>query len=149
VPSSKIGIKRLLIEILIHMLLPYPYLSFHWDMKILGNTVSYSASMILFAFCMIRLYVFVKVLKYWSMFTNDKSQRIFKFFGNKFMYRFLYKANIREYSFIALIIIFVSIIYVYSLIFKIFEHYDPHSRERFSYFWNCLWYLVVTMTTSN
>ena len=131
------------------MLLPYPGLDLHWTMKILGNDVQYSVGMILFALCMIRLYVFIKVLKYWSMFTNDKSQRIFKFFGNKFMYRFLYKANIREYSFIALIVIFVSIIYVFSLIFKIFEHYNSDIGGKFSYFWNCLWYLVVTMTTSN
>jgi hypothetical protein len=149
VPSGKVGIKRLAIEIIIHMLLPYPGIDMNWTMKILGNDVQYSVSMILFTLCMLRLYVFVKVLKYWSMFTNDKSQRIFKFFDNKFLYRFLYKANIREYSFIALIVIFTSIIYIFSLVFKIFEHYNPDATEKFSYFWNCLWFLVVTMTTSN
>jgi hypothetical protein len=120
---------------------------------ILGNEVIYSLSMFLFAGCMIRLYIVIKFMKYWSQFTNEKALRMFKLFNNKLIYVFFYKTSIKEYSFIALAVIFFAFIYLSSLIFKIFEHYNPlghldNETIKFSYFLNCLWYLVVTMTTS-
>jgi hypothetical protein len=118
-------------------------------MMILGTEVIYSASMILFAVCIIRLYIVIKFMKYWSRYTNEKALRLFKFFNNKLVYLFFYKTAIKEYSFLALSIIFVAVVYVSSLIFKIFEHNIPSAEPKgFSYFWNCLWFLVNTMTTS-
>ena len=118
-------------------------------MNILGNNVIYSSSMILFACCMLRLYVFLKIVRYWSSYTNHQAERLFKFFNNKMIYLFFYKTSIREYSFIALAIIFFIFIYISALLFKIFEHNIPHENiSRFADFFNCLWYLVVTMTTS-
>jgi hypothetical protein len=116
---------------------------------ILGNTVTYSSSMILFAFCIVRLYIVLKLLKYWSNYTNDKALRLFKFFNNKMIYLFFYKTSIKEYSFFALTIIFFIFIYLSGMLFKIFEHSIVNAPvTRFSNFLNCLWYLVVTMTTS-
>lgn len=144
----KFAKRQLFFELLLHLIQPYPNLNVNWKMLILGNEVQYSISMIFYTFCMMRLYIFIKVLKYWSLFTNDNSERIFKFFGNKLVYLFLYKANIKEYSFLALLLIFGFTIYVASLIFKIFEYTNPDNKLGFSYFWNCVWYLAVTMTTS-
>jgi hypothetical protein len=134
--------------VIIHLLQPYPYVNLHWEMMVLGNNMMYSSGMILFGLCMIRLYVFIKLLKYWSSYTNDKALRLFKLFNNKMIYLFFYKTSIREYSFIALSIIFFIFIYISALLFKIFEHNIPHETNYFSDFLNCLWYLVVTMTTS-
>jgi hypothetical protein len=150
VASAELKLLKIILEIIINLIQPYPFLNIHFKMMILGNTVIYSSSMILYAFCMIRLYIVFKLLRYWNTYTNDKAVRLFKFFNNKMIYLFLYKTSIKEYGFLALTVIFFIFIYVSALIFKIFEHNittDPPTG--FAYFLNCLWFLVVTMTTSN
>jgi hypothetical protein len=153
VSSSQLPLLRIAVEVIIHLIQPYPFIKLTWKLKILGNDVTYSLSMLLFAACIVRLYVVVKLMKYWSQFTNEKGLRVFKLFNNKLVYLFFYKSSIRKYGFLALSVIFFAFIYVSSLIFKIFEHYTPpellnQETIRFSNFLNCLWFLVVTMTTS-
>jgi hypothetical protein len=139
--------RGLMIELFIHMLQPYPYLSANWDMIILGNTVRYSFDMILFSLCMLRLYVLVKVMKFWNLYTNNNSKRIFKFFKNKYIDMFFYKSNLKYYGFLSVCIIFSVLLYISSLVFKVYENFDGNEEKNFGYFWNCLWFLAQSMST--
>jgi hypothetical protein len=117
-------------------------------MNTIGNNILYSSSAILFSFCMLRLYVCCKVIMYWNFYSNDKSKRLIKFFGNESLVLFLYKANIKSRGFYSMACIFILFLYLFALIFKVYEDYIPLNEIGFSYLWNCLWYLIVTITTS-
>lgn len=150
VVKKKINPTYLFLEIFIHVIQPYPKLTVNWQMIILGQKVTYSLNMILFSIGLLRLYVCLKIIKYWYTYTNDKSKRIFKFFQNKNHNMFFYKTAIKAYGFFAVIIIFTMILYLSSLVFKVFEHYsNKDDNNHFKYILNCLWYLAQTMTTSN
>lgn len=148
VAKKKFNYKKLCFELFIHILQPYPNINYHWEMKILGNTVQYSLNMIFFFLCIIRIYSIIKILKLWSMFANEKAKRIFKFFGNKNIDIFFFKTNIKYYGFASVGVIFALIIYIFALFFKVCENYNKKDVYGFNYLFNSLWYLIQTMTTS-
>lgn len=126
-------------------------MDYSWEDKSIGNEIKYSANAILFSFSILRVYVLIKVVRYYSFFTDEKSKRMLEFFKIRNVYYFVYKANIKANGFISLILIFCSLLYLSGLIFKVYEDYipGPEDDRTFSDLANCLWYLVVTMTTSN
>lgn len=130
------------------MMLPYPKVSFFWTSIQLGYEVTYSINMILFTLSMLRLYVVFKIIKYYNLFTKENSKRIFKFYGNKNINLFFYKANIKYFAMISVMVITSGFIYLFALVFKIYEDYESNNQAGFYYIWNCLWFLVQTMTTS-
>lgn len=138
----------LMIEIFIHLIQPYPFLFFDWDMIILGNQVKYNINMILFSLSILRLYTLLKAIKYWNYYSSEKSVRLLKLYKNKFIDVFLYKVIIKENSYIALCILFAFIFYLSSLIFKVLENYNYHEKYLFSSIYNCFWYLISTMTST-
>lgn len=148
VMNKKINVKTFLIEMLIQIIQPYPYVSTHWVTKTIGNDIHYSMSAILFSFCILRLYVCVKVIRYWNFYSNSRSRRIFTFFGNYSIDLFLYKANIKGRGLYTISFISAVFLYISALIFKIYEDYETKEEVGFSYIWNCLWFLIVTITTS-
>ena len=87
-------------------------------------------------------------MKMWSLFANEKAKRIFKFFGNKNIDLFFFKTNIKYYGFTSVGVIFTLIIYLFALVFKVYENFNTNDPKGFSSIWNSLWYLVQTMTTS-
>ncbi len=146
--NEKRNYKRLFIEMVIHSIQPYPHVANHWIMKTVGNDINYSSSAILFSFCILRLYVCFKVIRYWNFYSNDKSKRILKIFKNTSLDLFLYKANIKARGLFTITFIFTVALYLSALIFKIYEDSVPENDVGFSYIWNCLWFLIVTITTS-
>jgi hypothetical protein len=133
-----------LIEFITHLIQPYPYLNYYWK----TGEVMYSINSILFSLCILRLYVCIKVLKYWDLYASDKSKRVHKFFNNDNINVFLYKANLKTRGFFTLVLIVVVCIYLSALILKVYEDFDPNTHSKFNDLLNCLWYLIVTMTTS-
>ena len=147
-PSQKLNIPFLIFEVIIHCIQPYPGISCNFNLTILGTNVTYSLDMILFALSLLRLYVVLKVMKIWNPFTNSRSQKISEFFGNKEIWFFLYRTNLKRYGFITVSLIFVIILFVFGYIFKIFENYQQFEYlSSFGRIWNCLWFLLQTMTT--
>lgn len=141
--------KKLATEVLLHFIQPYPGLSSKWEMKIFGSPVNISINMILFSFCLLRIYVVIKICLYWSLFTNPKSMKVFYFFRNKNVLAFFYKSNLKYYAMGFVIFIFILFLYISALIFKVFENFSKDEVGGFSYIWNCFWFLTQTMTTSN
>jgi hypothetical protein len=137
-----------ILEVLCRLLQPYPRVDTQWNMLVLGNPTTISLNMILFSLSILRLYLCVKILKYWSMYTNDNSQRILNLFKQKSGISFLYKSNVKQSGFSTLLVIFCTILYFCALFFKMYEDNKTEQIE-FSNFANCIWYLVITMTTSN
>ena len=145
VPSQKTKYIKLLAEIIVHLIQPYPYLSCNFSLEILGYDVTYSLDMILFSLSIIRLYVIFKIIKVYNLYTNSRSQKINLFFGNNNIWTFLYRTNLKSNSFITLALIFSILVLAGSYIFKVFENYqlDENSSD-FGNFFNCLWFIAQT-----
>ena len=135
------------------MLQPYPYLNFHWKMKILGIDVTYSLDMILFIISIFRFSSFITIFSFWYIFTSERSARIFNHFNGKNIKKgldwgFSFKVTTKYFNLLSLIPIFMIVIYLYGLVFKVVEDFDPEGvYTRFNNITNCLWFILVTMTT--
>ena len=145
VPSQKTKYIKLISEIFVHLIQPYPYLSCNFSLEILGNDVTYSLDMILFSLSIIRLYVIFKIIKVYNLYTNSRSQKINLFFGNNNIWTFLYRTNLKSNSFITLALIFSILVLAGSYLFKVYENYqqDENSSD-FGNFFNCLWFIAQT-----
>ena len=97
---------------------------------------------------MIRLYTLLKALRYWNYYGSEKGLRILKLYKNKFVNIFLYKVIVKVSSYLALGILFLTLLYLSSLLFKVLENFDAHDIYNFANFYNCLWYLISTMTST-
>ena len=142
----KINYKILAVEVFIHCVQPYPKLRYEWKSFILGAEINFNLNIILFLLSLLRLYKVLVLIKYWSFYSNEKSIRILKFYNTKFNHLFLFKALINSNSFISLLFIFISILYIFTLIFKVLENTSSSDKYGFSNFLNCMWYIFSTMT---
>ena len=134
-------------EAIIHILQPYPTITYEWKIFVIGQEVTYNFNMIFCTFCILRLYIIIKLLKTVNIYTNSRSKRIYKFFENYYLNGFLYKSVIRTYTFFAILIISCTIFYLFALFFKIYEHHSIQAS--FENLLDCLWYLLQTITTGN
>lgn len=75
-PRLKLSFEMLTVEIVLHLIQPLPYVDFYWTMIVIGNLITYSIDMFLFSFGVFRLYILLKILKFWFPYTIDKSKRI-------------------------------------------------------------------------
>ena len=106
--------------------------------------------MILFCLAFLRIYIIIKLFKYWNLFTNMRSSRISKFFQKGiFAELFFYKSNVKYRGFITMSFLFIVCFYIISLIFQVLEDYTPNLNSGFGFLLNCFWFMIETMTTSN
>jgi hypothetical protein len=61
---------------------------------------------------------------------------------------FMYKGLLKGKLFITLMILINAFLFISAFLFKMFEDYSGKNNP-FSNLYNCLWYLIVTMNTSN
>lgn len=137
------------IEILLHIIQPYPCLVYKFQMEIVGNKVIYTLNMILYFLCTLRSYYFIKVIRYWNLYSTERSKRILNYFdkdSNSDM--FLYKANLDHRGFITLLLLGVIVVVYFSLLLKVLEYDLPNPSNPFANYINNIWYLIVTMATS-
>jgi hypothetical protein len=104
--------------------------------------------MIFFGLSLLRLYVVLKVIKYWNTYTNSRGQKIFEFFGNQRIWLFLYRTNLKINSFVTLVTIFLLFLILSAFLFKVLENYQQlESASPLGNIWNCFWFILQTMTT--
>lgn len=140
--------KGLIAEIFIHLLQPLPYVQYHFKMRVLGFRVTYSINMLLFLLCVLRFYYIYFIITQWMVFSSERSKRIIKFLVNGNPIIITFKAILKYYGLISLFCLFMTLTYLYSLVFKILEDFDRTGFTNFTEIVNCLWYIMITITTS-
>ncbi len=136
-------------EAILHLIQPYPILHYEFTINILGQDVTYSLNLLLYFFSSFRIYMLFKVIRYWNVYSKRRSRKILQFFSpGTNMNIFLYKANLSKYGFSTLTILGFITLVIASLLLKAFEYTKQDEKNPFYYYWNSLWYLVVTMCTS-
>ena len=140
--------RKKIIEILIHIFQPYPYLEWHFEIDILGNPIIYSLNMILYFLSTIRLYYIIKIIKTWNLFSTPRSKKILRYFESKGNPNFfLIKANLDNRGFLTLSFIGICSLIYFSLLLKVLEYYKYDKENPFNYVINNFWYLLITMGT--
>ncbi len=137
--------RYMVIEIIIHLLQPYPYIATYWTINTLDLDVIYNVNSILASFTILRLYVYFRVFKNLNMYNVSYIKSLSQFELNS-VYRFLYRCNMRYRPFTTLMVIIVFFYYFCTIVFVIYERYG--SIGEFNYTWNVFWLIVVTITTS-
>lgn len=138
--------KSLFFEMFIHILQPYPFLSFHFQLEVMGRTITYSVSMLLYLLCIIRFYYIFLIINQWVVFSTERSKRIIRLLMDKNPLIMIFKSMLKYYGLTTILILFLTMTYLFSLIFKILEDYEYLST--FSEITNCIWYILVTLTKS-
>ena len=146
--SKKKKMRMLIFEIVIHILQPYPYLKYSFVMDRVGSPITYSLNMVLYFLCTLRCYLMIKVIRYWNLYSTERSKKILKFFDkNSNSDLFLYKANLDQRGFLTLSCFGIIVLIYFSLLLKVLEYYKYDKSNPFNYYWNSIWYLIVTMGT--
>ena len=136
----------LAIEIIIHLIQPYPGIQFDWVVKTLGIDVSYNINAILTSIIVIRMYVYMRISKFFNMFYGEDI-KAFNHFEISSIYMFLYRCNIRYRPFVTIFVIFLFFFLIWSIMFISYERFENNGLFKFT--WNVFWLIAVTVTTSN
>ena len=141
--------KILVLEILLHILQPYPYIEYHFEMLIVGHTVIYSLNMFLYFLSTLRLYYIIKFIYEINLFGAMRSKKILEFFnGNReHSSMFVIKANLDYRGFATLIFIGFWFLVYFALLLKVLEYFKHDPSNPFYYIPNSIWYLLITMGT--
>ena len=122
---------------------------YEWKMSVLGQEVTYTLNLILYFLCTIRSYMLFKVVRYWNIYSSERSKKILAFFDPYASPNlFTYKANVKMRGFVTLCLLGGFALVMSSLLLKTMEYYKEDKENKFYFYWNSLWYLVVTMCTS-
>jgi len=90
-----------------------------------------------------------KVVRYWNIYSSERSKKILAFFDPYASPNlFTYKANVKMRGFVTLCLLGGFALVMSSLLLKTMEYYKEDKENKFYFYWNSLWYLVVTMCTS-
>lgn len=143
----KVFNKKLIIESIIHIIQPYPFIKFTFDIVVLGNNITYSLNMLLFLLSLIRFYYLYYIIDKWIIFSSEQAKRIYNFlikFSDQMMITI--KSILKHFGLISIYILFMVMLYMFSLVFKVMEDYDANKKfPVFTNITNCIWYIIVTM----
>lgn len=140
----------LLLEIVICSIHCPPGLEMTFTSKQLGGTLTMSINEICASFMLTRVYLFAKVFRYFSRWTTHHSKEVCKSHGARGSPLFAVKAILKEKPFHLLIPLILLSVVVFSAAIRIFERsfVDSSSAgQDYSYIWNAMWMVMLTMTT--
>ena len=146
-PKPTIDFKNLLIEVICHIIQPYPFLNSNMTITSgdFGDEVIYSLDMFLCVLSFIRFYTVLKIVKIYNGYSNSRGEKINNFYGNSSTFLFLFRTNLINYGFFILLLIFIIIALICSICLKIFEDYNSQRKTDFSYYFNALWYILQAL----
>lgn len=141
--------KWMLIEILICSIHSPPFLNYNWTAKQQEEDLTYSIDMIFTLVTLLRLYHLIRVFLIFSNYYNkENTDRVLndcRIMGGK---EFVLKWELKErpFTILAICIMLVSFIFGYAL--RAAEQPYTHvSNQDWSYIWNGMWCILITMTT--
>lgn len=96
----------------------------------------------------IRIYLTYKLLNHYSVWTNERSQRVGKLQGVNTNSIFATKVMFQNSPIKTLIILSVIFLIIFSFLLRAFEYFDKNQKNSpFNFVWNSIWLNFITMTT--
>ncbi|OMJ88617.1 hypothetical protein SteCoe_9397 [Stentor coeruleus] len=143
------ALKRTLLEIFIYIYQPLPFYDKTFAFEQLNGTLSIRLDEIFSSLMLIRVFLLFKILKHYSKWTNEHSTAICDLYAARADIFYALRALLKENP-IMLISILMSIsTLVLSIALQTFEK-NFHSFDSsldYSYLWNSMWLVMLTMTT--
>ncbi len=65
-----------IVELVINIIQPFPYLESVMEIQHGGNTIKLSFSHLSLLFCVLRIYLSIKLIDHYNIWTNTRSKRI-------------------------------------------------------------------------
>lgn len=139
----------LFLELFLHLLQPYPGVRYEFQITTIGKTLTYNINMLFYFFCSFRIYILIKIIRYYNLFVEHQSKNILKFYDKlSNTNTFLYRANLKRNGFITIALLGSLTLIYSSIIFQIVEYNKKDESNPYFYLLNCCWYIIVTMCTS-
>ena len=112
----------IVIEIIVHLLMPYNFLNkVHWNF-LLGNIKSIlHLNLLLFLLTYMRMYTLIRCLKKFSYFSRPRSKRLLSYFNVKNEYKFIFRSLIRSNNFLFLVFLLTLLVLITATIMLLFE----------------------------
>lgn len=146
-PRVELKINWLILEIVVHLLQLYPYVSVTF---LVSGNVIYSLDTVFFFLSIFRVYVLFRLLCSWNKYFSGRAKRLFSLFNITVLYPSIYRIGIKYHSYFTLFTIFSFLLLASSYIFKVFENWHPNESDSpFGSLLTCLWYILATMLNSN
>lgn len=141
----------LTLETIIFGIFPYPSLTLYFIQFELGNTVILPASSCLCALCVFRLFFMFKIFKGLTKWSSTQVENVCEKHGCKANSSFAFKVMQKEYPFFTLSSIFFLTCVCFGFALRIIEQHFWETQEQktqdWSYEWNAVWCIFVSMTT--
>ena len=142
-PTSKINLKKLFVEIIFHLLQPYPFITYSKTFyRNVENdfTTIYTIDMFLVVFCFLRLYTILRCV---LSLTNYRNIRIWKFYDNSNLYIKTMKKMVQNTPIIFYSIILTIFLFLSSYIFSLLENIKEKEHRNKGY--NILWIILQSI----
>ncbi len=142
-PTSKINSKKLFVEIIFHLLQPYPFITYSKTYYRNGEndfTTIYTIDLFLVVFCFLRLYTILRCV---LSLTNYRNIRIWKFYDNSNLYTKTMKKMVQNIPIIFYSIILTIFLFLSSYIFSLLENIKEKEHRNKTY--NILWIIFQSI----
>ncbi|OMJ91791.1 hypothetical protein SteCoe_5572 [Stentor coeruleus] len=115
----------------------------------LGGTLTVSINEVCAAIMLLRVYLLVKLFRYYTKWTSSHSKKICETYGAQANWLFSVKSILKIQPFYILIPLILISIIIFSVSTRIFERHFAlsNSSQDYSYIWNSAWLVMLTMTT--
>ena len=141
-PPRNINYLKAFLEILIHLLFPYPYFSYKVSNKeyFESYTTVYTSDMILLILSFIRIYTISRLF----LLTLDfRSIRLWKLFNNKKILIFKYRCLIQSHPVLTNLSLMIIFLIITTYVFQILENIEEKDQKL--NFYNSFWLLSQTI----
>lgn len=115
----------------------------------LGGTLTVSINEVCAAIMLLRVYLFVKLFRYYTKWTSLHSKKTCETYGAQANWLFSIKSILKVQPFYILFPLIIISIAIFSISVRIFERHFAlsNSSQDYSYIWNSAWLVMLTMTT--
>jgi hypothetical protein len=140
--------KQFIIEILLNVVQPIPYMEFDFETYNSDLKVKISLGHILTILTAIRVYLTFKVLNHYNLWTNQRAKRISNLLGFEPDSYFATRVMLKTNPFFILSFISILFIVIIGTLIREFEYNDISQTGPFENHWNAYWLTIITMATS-
>jgi hypothetical protein len=139
----------MLLEVLIIVIHPLPYVDLCFTSRILDETIDYRMATFFYALMFLKLFTFLRIIAAYTKYSNNMSSRYCNLFGSEATTTFALKAIQKDHPFTILIFNFCSVSVVLGVLLRMFEILYPSNNYQMNYnfYTNGIWNIIVAMTT--
>lgn len=141
--------KRSLLEIALYMYQPLPFYDKTFAFEQLDGTLSIRLDEIFSSIMLIRVFLLFKILKHYSKWTNEHATAVCDLYAAKADVFYALRALLKENPIILIATLMSVSTLVLSLALQTYEKnfHSLNSSLDYSYLWNSMWLVMLTMTT--